>query len=538
MTQPVAYVPATAFNAFAPAGFPNLGANLDTEYQALKTTTDQIRVNLAILQRDDTNLANGIVTPDSLSTATKALIGTTGWEPRGAWLTATSYAVKDVVTQSNIGYVCLTAHTSGVFATDLAAGKWAPFTTAYTTTAFGLSMLATADAASALVLLGLTITAFAKTILDDADAAAVRVTIGLNNAANVLANTGVISADNLAALSTDATGGATGDLWPFIDVSAANASKKVATTDLFKNVLANFTAKASPVLADTLMIADSEAAGAAKIVTLTAISALVLSQVVEGQKWPPGTLNGLNFSRTSTTTYTVNTGYCVNEDGGSRYDMTFGSSMVKSLSAWAAGTGVGSLDTGAVANNTWYHIHIIRKNSDGTLDVLLSTSATSPTMPSGYTARRRIGSIRTNGSAQIIAFSQNNDEFLWDATVLDIDVANPGTAAVTRTLTVPTGVKVNALLMAGIYNGSTGGTAAILSSLDMSDEAPMPMADVTLTGSHTIFGVNNAADGRWRLLPHVVRTNTSAQIRSRLSASGANDRLGIATRGWIDTRGK
>lgn len=43
-----------------------------------------------------------------------------------AWLTATIYAVGALVlhTDGHV-YVCLTAHTSGTFATDLAASKWA-----------------------------------------------------------------------------------------------------------------------------------------------------------------------------------------------------------------------------------------------------------------------------------------------------------------------------------------------------------------------------------------------------------------------------
>ena len=35
-----------------------------------------------------------------------------------------------------------------------------------------------------------------------------------------------------------------------------------------------------------------------------------------------------------------------------------------------------------------------------------------------------------------------------------------------------------------------------------------------------------------------VRVNGSAQIRARISASGASDRLIVTTRGWIDTRGR
>jgi hypothetical protein len=41
-----------------------------------------------------------------------------------SWATSTAYAVNDLVIESNKIYKCLTAHTSGTFATDLAASRW------------------------------------------------------------------------------------------------------------------------------------------------------------------------------------------------------------------------------------------------------------------------------------------------------------------------------------------------------------------------------------------------------------------------------
>lgn len=41
-----------------------------------------------------------------------------------AWATSTAYVVGDVRVQTNDAYYCATAHTSGTFATDLAAAKW------------------------------------------------------------------------------------------------------------------------------------------------------------------------------------------------------------------------------------------------------------------------------------------------------------------------------------------------------------------------------------------------------------------------------
>ena len=45
-------------------------------------------------------------------------------EWRGAWATATSYAKNDLVKTNGNVYICLVAHTSGTFATDLTALKW------------------------------------------------------------------------------------------------------------------------------------------------------------------------------------------------------------------------------------------------------------------------------------------------------------------------------------------------------------------------------------------------------------------------------
>ena len=44
------------------------------------------------------------------------------------WITATSYALDARVTQGGSTYICVSAHTSGTFATDLTAGNWAIYT--------------------------------------------------------------------------------------------------------------------------------------------------------------------------------------------------------------------------------------------------------------------------------------------------------------------------------------------------------------------------------------------------------------------------
>lgn len=129
MAQPTVLTYTFNFTAYAlnnPAA-PYNANELDTQLARVRTTVNELVTNIGLIQRDDGNLANQSVTVDSLSTATLNLIGGSGngWNPRGAWVTATNYAALDVVTTGTATYVCNTAHLSAAtFALDEAAGYW------------------------------------------------------------------------------------------------------------------------------------------------------------------------------------------------------------------------------------------------------------------------------------------------------------------------------------------------------------------------------------------------------------------------------
>lgn len=211
---------------------------------------------------------------------------------------------------------------------------------------------------------------------------------------------------------------------------------------------------------------------------------------------------------------------------GGAQGMRLGASISKTTSAWAVGTGNGSLDTGAIANTTWYHVHLIRRADTGVVDILTSLSASAPTMPASYGLSRRIGAMKTDGSAKWILFVQNGDEFLWAAPVTDVtDAGTLGAAEELNVLSVPTNVKVNALIR-GEANHAVINTKILLNSPDETNVAPA-------TGNYT--AVAQVANQACSFTTNV-RTNTSGQIRARSSA--ATTSLEIVTYGWIDRRGR
>jgi hypothetical protein len=67
-------------------------------------------------------------------------------------------------------------------------------------------------------------------------------------------------------------------------------------------------------------------------------------------------------------------------------------------------SGANGLDTGAEAANTWYFIWVIYNSSTNTIASLLSTSASAPTMPSGYGYKARVGAVRNDASSNFLPF--------------------------------------------------------------------------------------------------------------------------------------
>jgi hypothetical protein len=80
-----------------------------------------------------------------------------------------------------------------------------------------------------------------------------------------------------------------------------------------------------------------------------------------------------------------------------------------------ANSGANGLDTGSEANSTWYYIWVIGK-ADGTLDALLSTSGSSPTLPTDYIYKGVLGCVYNNSSSNLLRFSQAGDLFTIENT--------------------------------------------------------------------------------------------------------------------------
>lgn len=247
----------------------------------------------------------------------------------------------------------------------------------------------------------------------------------------------------------------------------------------------------------------------------------------------PGLLWGCTLSNGTDTVNDINiTAGEVSSDDGAFSDRVVMSvsAITKQLdAAWAVGTNAGGRMSAAAIANTTYHVWVIQRPDTGVVDVGFDVSATAPTMPANYTKKRRIGSILRE-AATLIQFTQDGDYIRRQSAILDYNTDNPGTSAITTTLSVPTGINVMAFGNAFLVTGS-GASIWHMSDLIAADDAP----SITVGPLGSLYAnsveQNNAA-------PWSVRTNTSAQARHRLSASAAGVVVRLATLGWIDTRGR
>lgn len=250
---------------------------------------------------------------------------------------------------------------------------------------------------------------------------------------------------------------------------------------------------------------------------------------------PRGYIDGFTMSTAgSSTTMSIGAGQAADS---SATVFIIGSAINKTTASWAVGSGNGGIDTGSIANSTWYYFYAIRRPDTGVTDVIFSLSSSAPSMPTNYTQYRRIGAGRTDGSGNWTRFVQNGDEFDWYNTVSDISQNSPGTSAVTRTLTVPSVAGIIAKIQGGVYGSTQMNLGVLFTPLDVADEEPTAYNGSPPNSDVAGFAVSATVLGRSVVVKNV-KTNGSAQIRSRTATGGAETTITIRTIGWIDRRGK
>ncbi|PCK78974.1 hypothetical protein [Rhizobium sophoriradicis] len=186
---------------------------------------------------------------------------------------------------------------------------------------------------------------------------------------------------------------------------------------------------------------------------------------------------------------------------------------------FAAGTGAGGLDAGAVAANATYFAYALRKDTDLSFDVVLSTSATiagvTTTLLTGYTIVKCIGVVLTDASSLIRQFVMYpRDEYTFVTPVKDAVGAAISTTSALLALTVPNGARVKAKLRFE-FTSSAATNAALLSD----------PAHGTLTAGVGSDGANvgaiQVANG-FAVGSQDIWTNTSKQIRQVTGGSTGN----------------
>ncbi len=229
-------------------------------------------------------------------------------------------------------------------------------------------------------------------------------------------------------------------------------------------------------------------------------------------------------------------------------DIILTGALVKQIdAAWAVGTNQGGLDGtesvgGTPDANTWYHIWLIHRSDTGVEDVCFSESASAPSIdatpiPVAYDEWRRIGSVRTDASANILGYVQFGDSFTWSIVDRDFNDTNPGTAAVVNTYRVPLGIQTIACVAFEFDNltpPTTGAHFLLITPPGATDSVP----SATIHTARVRYGTGSDGQRVGDNFMVNVLTNTSSQIRYRLDASDADITVAAKTQGWIDYRGK
>ncbi len=201
---------------------------------------------------------------------------------------------------------------------------------------------------------------------------------------------------------------------------------------------------------------------------------------------------------------------------------------------WTGGTNQGGRAAGvSLSADTWYHYFAL-SNADGSVvDFGFDTSVTATNLladaaviAAGLTKYERQLSALTDGSSNIIAFFQNDIDFIWRTRRVALSTVAPGTSGTLLAVDSPLGVETIAIVKLACAS-TAGGNYGLITSPDEIDVAASGTAFTAIMDA--IGGTSITETGA-----ESVKTDTSSQIRYRSSISPVV-LFDILILGWTDT---
>lgn len=260
--------------------------------------------------------------------------------------------------------------------------------------------------------------------------------------------------------------------------------------------------------------------------------------------YTPGHIYGLGLSNAGGDTVndiTIAAGSVRSDDNTT--NITLAAPITKQIDAiWAVGTNAGGMNTGAVANSTWYEVMIGIRPDTSVVDVWFTTTANRLTFPNvAYTKKRRIGWVR-RGVATNLQFIQIDDYFTLITQVNDVSTVTTATAAAV-TLTAPPDsiVRFRANL-----NGMTNNVTPLVSDKITTVFSEIVEGNVTPAAS---TGIASLIASMYSTASTGTGTEPSGHFDMRVSSTSTIEHdsvltantsatIDISTYGWIDNRGR
>jgi hypothetical protein len=197
-------------------------------------------------------------------------------------------------------------------------------------------------------------------------------------------------------------------------------------------------------------------------------------------------------------------------------------------------TGANGLDSGSLAANTWYYLWLIYNPATDTVAGLASISSSAPTMPSGYTAKARLGATRTGGAATFNRVRQLGRQAQYVVTpgtpTPNLPIAASGTTS--GTISLANFVPATASAVQFVLSGNMGPSAANSITDSVAPNGNYGAAGSTgnpPTGGYSIFGSNSGNEGISLSLR--MQLEAPSFVRSATTVGGS---LAVAVAGWED----